>query len=30
MKELNDLKKAHKRYEEWKADRDASKKEAAE
>jgi hypothetical protein len=30
MKELHSLKNAHKRYLEWKADRDASKKEAAE
>ena len=30
MKELHSLKNAHKRYLEWKADRDASKREAAE
>jgi hypothetical protein len=30
MRELHELKRAHKRYEEWRADREASKKEAAE
>ena len=30
MKELQELKRAHRKYEEWRADREASKREAAE